>query len=49
MLTAQISEKGIDLEKKNKEGETRGKKSYHEFTETTLLKQRRGRQETKTK
>lgn len=41
VLTAQIYEKGIDLEEKNNEGETRGEKSYHEFTEMTLLKQRR--------
>ncbi|KAG5388595.1 hypothetical protein IGI04_030136, partial [Brassica rapa subsp. trilocularis] len=27
--------------RKNKEGETRGEKSYHEFTEMTLPKQRR--------
>lgn len=33
MLTIQIYEKDIDLEEKNKEGETRGEKSYNKFTE----------------
>ncbi|WZZ76082.1 hypothetical protein YC2023_087452 [Brassica napus] len=33
VLTIQIYEKDIDLEEKNKEGETRGEKSYNKFTE----------------